>query len=139
MTIYTHLGRLWTLDYISQNMHKLLHFKKRDNWRYGSKKWILPNEGEEGYIESVDFGWVLGLNEYGTSSTGVELQPKNSSDEANQKWAIGYLNDHQGYFTIKSSSNDMFLSIDSNGNPFIEGNDQLISRMTSFCFHLPKQ
>ena len=115
---YTQLGRLWTLYYTYQHMQQLLHLIKGGNWRYGSKTWILPNEGEEDYIESLDFGWVLGLN--GTSNTGVELQLKNSSNEANQKWSRGFFGD-DGYFTIKSSSNDMFLSIDYNGNPFIEG------------------
>ena len=79
----------------------------------------MPNEGEEGYIEALDFGWVLGIKGDAISNSEVVLEPKNSSNDINQKWTRSFVNEH-GYFTFRTT-NGLYLSVDSKGNPYIEG------------------
>ena len=78
-------------------------------WQYSDKKWTLPDEGEKGFIETLDKTQVLGVDGELIKEANITLQSKNVSDSVHQLWEKG-IADPFGYFTIKSSASDLYLA-----------------------------
>ena len=73
------------------------------------KKWMLPAEGEKGYIQESN-GNVLGvLDESTESDTEVVLQSKNESMKGGQIWLRGPANSY-GWFTLTNPKSNKLLT-----------------------------
>ena len=73
------------------------------------KKWTLPAEGEEGYIQESN-GKVLGvLNGSTESDTEVVLQSKNETMKGGQMWLRGPANSY-GWFTLTNPKSNKLLT-----------------------------
>ena len=86
-----------------------------------SKDWILPKEGEVGYIEK-SFGEVLGLEyvSYYKTNEGrnVILQSKRRDVPAKEQMWLRSTNDSNGWFTLRNLASGKFLTaVGSNSDP----------------------
>ena len=59
---FSFVDQLWRL----MNSSKLEN--RHENWIFANKSWIVPEQGERGYIEDSDTNLVLTLIEYSSSS-----------------------------------------------------------------------
>ena len=74
-----------------------------------NKKWMLPAEGEEGYIQESN-GKVLGVLDGSIESdTEVVLQAKNESMKGGQLWLRGLANSN-GWFTLTNPNSGKLLT-----------------------------
>ena len=83
------------------------------SWKYSDKEWTIPDEGEKGFIETLDKTQVLGVDGELIKYANIAMQSKNVSDSAHQLWEKG-IADSFGYFTIKSSASDLYLATFTN-------------------------
>ena len=81
------------------------------HWKYSGQKWTIPNEGRTGFIETLDKTQVLSVIGELIEHAEIALETKNTSDSVHQLWERGPM-DSGGYFTIKSSTSDLFLTRD---------------------------
>ena len=94
-------------------------------------KWIIPNEGETGYIEDIDSGSVLGLLDDSTSTTTtgdkiVVFVTKDDTFPDGQNWSRGKT-DSNGYFTLQNPTTKKFLTASSSDSLKIKGNNGVIN------------
>jgi len=94
--------QLWKYDTVTKDL-----FNKNGSWLHQSKKWIIPNLKEGGYIEDNSTGQVLTLKDSKIENgTQVVLETKKEPISDPQKWfrktwdAI-----EDGYFVFINSDN----------------------------------
>ena len=111
-----YLAHLWKLT----NDSKLKN-KNGETWNFQENFWTLPDVCKEGEIK------VLGKNILMTRmkneskmETEVNLQNENITMKKQQNWIRGP-KDEEEWFTIKSSSSDLYLSLKPNGKLIMEG------------------
>ena len=96
-------AQLWQL---TNNMELVTYYYQTN---FKNKKWMLPAEGEEGYIKESS-GKVLGLLDGSTESdTEVVLQSKNESMKGGQIWLRGPANSY-GWFTLTNPKSNKLLT-----------------------------
>ena len=88
-------------------------------------KWIIPNEGETGYVEDIDSGSILGLID--TTAAGdktVAFVVKDDTLTDGQNWSRG-TTDSNGYFTLQNPATKKFLTATSSDSLWIKGNNSV--------------
>ena len=94
-------GCLWKYEEQNQNLTT-----KNGDWKYATRKWMIPNERETGKIEDVETKKVLGDRGFSYENDDVILQTIDGSQ--NQSWTRSK-DTGNGYFTLENKLSQQIL------------------------------
>ena len=114
----------------------LLPVAMSGSWKYGGKvkKWKLPDELTEGFIEDEESGKVLGVNEnINDSRIEVLFEEKLVPTNKTQIWFRGATKDIDGYkdvLTLTNSVSEKVLTASTATNLTLKGTIELPFKIT---------